>query len=225
MAPTPSAPDRPLRRDAELNRQRILKAASEVFARRGLDVTMDDIAHHAGVGVGTVYRRFPDKELLIDALFEDRIGRLTEVAEQALAKSDPWEGLVLFLERGLAEQAADRGLKEVVLGTHHGRERVARARSQLKPIVDRLIERGKAAGVLRQDFESSDMAVIHLMLGAAVDFTESISAGTWRRYMRLVLDGLRPPQASLEPRALDDDELDTAMHSWPWRYRPAPRAD
>ena len=77
---------RPLRRDAERNRQRILAAAGELFAERGLAVTLDDIARHAGVGVGTVYRRYPDKELLIDALFEERLTALCEAAEAALER-------------------------------------------------------------------------------------------------------------------------------------------
>jgi AcrR family transcriptional regulator len=97
-----TSPTRPLRRDAERNRQRILAAAGELFAERGLSVTLDDIARHAGVGVGTVYRRFPDKNELIDALFEDRLKALCAAAEAALASDDPWDGLVLFLERGVA---------------------------------------------------------------------------------------------------------------------------
>ena len=222
MAPAPSAPktdpERPLRRDAERNRQRILEAAREVFAMRGLSVTMDDIAHHAGVGVGTVYRRFPDKELLIDALFEERIGMLVAVAEQGLAEPDPWDGLVLFLERGVAEQACDRGLKELLLGTVHGRDRVDRMRARLKPVVDELIARAKAAGALRADFEGTDLAVVHLMLGAAVDFTEDVKPETWRRYLQLVVDGLRVDQRAAPPLsqpAMSEDELDVAMREWP----------
>jgi AcrR family transcriptional regulator len=227
---TPSTPSseaqRPLRRDAERNRQRILQAAGEVFATRGLSATMDDIAHHAGVGVGTVYRRFPDKELLIDALFEERIGMLVGVAEEGLAEPDPWDGLVLFLERGVAEQACDRGLKELLLGTLHGRDRVERMRARLKPLVDELIARAKAAGALRADFEGTDMAVIHLMLGAAVDFTEDVKPETWRRYLQLVLDGLRMDQHGPTPpaqSALDEDELDHAMRNWPGGGRRTPR--
>jgi AcrR family transcriptional regulator len=216
-----SGTERPLRRDAERNRQRILEAAREVFAKRGLDATMDDIADHAGVGVGTVYRRFPDKELLIDALFEERIGELAAIAEQALAEQDAWEGLVMFLEQGLAQQAADRGLKELVLGSHHGRERVAQARARMKPLVDQLVERAKAEGSLRDDVDSTDFALIHLTLGAIVDFTEKVVPETWRRFLDIVLDGLRahPGAPALRGRALADDELDTAMGSWPWRYR------
>src|SRR5215211_3742812 len=103
----------PLRADAERNRQRILEAAREVFADRGLDVTLDDIARHAGVGVGTAYRRFPNKEALVEALMVERIGELEALAQECLAQPDPWEGVAGYLERALAMQAADRGLKEV----------------------------------------------------------------------------------------------------------------
>src|ERR1700730_5924231 len=90
--------DRPLRRDAERNRQRILAAAAEVFTERGLDATLDDVARAAGVGVGTVYRRFPDKDSLVSELFRDRIDALVTVAEEACESADPWRGLVDFLE-------------------------------------------------------------------------------------------------------------------------------
>jgi len=89
--------ERPLRRDAERNRQRILLAAAEVFTQRGLEATLDDVARQAGVGVGTVYRRFPDKESLVAELFADRIDAMVAVAEQALAAPDPWQALVSYL--------------------------------------------------------------------------------------------------------------------------------
>jgi AcrR family transcriptional regulator len=85
---------RPLRRDAARNRQRILRAAAEVFTEHGLQASLDDVARHAGVGVGTVYRRFPDKEALAEALFEERLAALVGLAEQALAEPDAWVGLV-----------------------------------------------------------------------------------------------------------------------------------
>ena len=98
---------RPLRRDAERNRQRILKAASEVFNERGLEVSLDEIARYAGVGVGTVYRRFRTKEELVEALFVDRIDSIAAIAEKALEASDPWSGLVSFMEQ-MAEMLARR---------------------------------------------------------------------------------------------------------------------
>src|SRR3954463_1906613 len=99
MAPLTST-ERPLRKDAERNRQRILTAAGELFTERGLGVTLDDIARHAGVGVGTVYRRYADKELLIDALFEQRPEMMCAIATDALELADPWDGIVHFFEQG-----------------------------------------------------------------------------------------------------------------------------
>src|ERR1700722_6347926 len=97
VQPEPCHPVRPLRRDAEQNRQRILRAAAEVFTTRGLQATLDDVARQAGGGVGTVYRRFPDKDSLVEALFEERIQAVADLAEKALAEPDSWDGLVSFL--------------------------------------------------------------------------------------------------------------------------------
>src|SRR5215472_9190023 len=111
MAGSREAPaPRPLRRDAERNRQRILRAAAEVFTTRGLQASLDDVARHAGVGVGTVYRRGPDKESLAEALFEARIEAMGALAETALAEPAPWTALLSFLERAYPPLATDRGL-------------------------------------------------------------------------------------------------------------------
>lgn len=215
---TPAA--RPLRRDAERNRHRILEAAAEVFAERGLTITMDDIADHAGVGVGTVYRRFPQKELLIEALFEERVGELVAIAERALEEDDPWEALVGFLERAQALQATNRGLKELVLSTTHGRERVACVRERLAPLADALVERAQASGQLRPDVDGSDLPLVQVMLGAVVDVTRDVAPDTWRRMLAIILDGMRArdPQTPLPASALDAAQIDHAMRSW----RPSP---
>src|SRR4051812_49978584 len=110
----PDDADRPLRKDAERNRQRLLAAAGELFAERGLDVTLNDIAHHAGVGVGTAYRRFANKEEVIDALFEESLQDLASVANEALDDPDAWRALVTFLERSLHMQFGDRGLNQIM---------------------------------------------------------------------------------------------------------------
>src|SRR4029077_3987615 len=90
---------RPLRRDAERNRQRILTAAAEVFNERGLEGSLDEIARHAGVGVGTVYRRFRTKDELVEPLCMDRLDMVAALGEEAFAAPDPWSGLVSFMER------------------------------------------------------------------------------------------------------------------------------
>jgi len=209
--------EKPLRKDAERNRQRVLAAARELFAERGLEVTMDDIAHHAGVGVGTVYRRFPDRELLIDALFEDRMGDFRRLAEDALEVEDPWEGLVEFLERSLEMQAADRGLKSLVFSTAHGRERIARVRKQVSPLVDELVRRAQASGDLRPDLSPTDLAPLSLSLGATADFAGHISPDIWRRYFAIVLDGLRTKRTGLtrlEVEPLSEEQADDVMRTW-----------
>src|SRR3954462_3398719 len=101
-----------LRADAERNRQRILDAAGELFARKGLCVGLDEIARHAGVGVGTAYRRFANKDELVDALFQDRVDELAAVAGRALEHDDAWEGLKGFLEAAVELHVANRALKE-----------------------------------------------------------------------------------------------------------------
>ena len=203
---------RPLRRDAERNRQRILTAAGELFAERGLAVTLDDIARHAGVGVGTVYRRYPDKELLIDALFEERLKALCEAAEAALGVEEPWDGLVLFFERGGELQARDRGLKEIIADHAHGGECLIRARDRLRVLVTELFDRAKAAGVIRADAEALDTPMIFMMLGPLMERAHDVDPDLWRRYLGLVLDGLRPESATPLPRpALRPDQLDGVM--------------
>jgi AcrR family transcriptional regulator len=214
---TSAAPaERPLRRDAERNRQRILQAAGELFSERGLGVTLDDIAHHAGVGVGTVYRRFADKEVLIDALFEQRIGAICAIAAESLAQEDPWEGLVHFFERGLERQACDRGLKELLGCSAHGRGGVRDARDRLRPLVTAIFDRAKVAGVLRADVEPTDAPLITMMVGSIIDRTREVDPELWRRYLGIVLDGLRPARASastLGAPALGGDALGEVMRS------------
>jgi AcrR family transcriptional regulator len=207
---------RPLRRDAERNRLRILAAAGELFAERGLGVTLDDVAHRAGVGVGTVYRRFPDKDLLIDALFEQRIEAVCAVAEESLAQEDPWDGLVHFFERGLERQACDRGLKELLACSAHGRAGVQSARDRLRRLVTEIFDRAKEAGVLRADAAPHDAPLIQIMVGAIIDRTRSVEPDVWRRYLALVLDGLRPARVDARPLpapALSEAALDTVMRT------------
>jgi AcrR family transcriptional regulator len=215
MSPSPSAPaERPLRRDAERNRRLILDAAREAFADEGLHVTLDAIAARAGVGVGTVYRRFADKESLIDALFEDRIAEVVAIAEEASGHEDPWAGFVFWIEGVVAMQAADRGLKELLASSAHGHERVARAREHLLPLVTGIMERAQRAGELRSDLRANDMPLIGQMLSEVADYTRCVSPEAYRRCVGIVLDGLRERRdgaSELPVPALEDDHVDAIM--------------
>jgi AcrR family transcriptional regulator len=208
VAPT----ERPLRKDAERNRIRILEAAGELFAQRGLCVTLDDIARHAGVGVGTVYRRYADKELLIDALFEQRMEMMCTIAAAALEQDDPWDGFVYFFEHGSELQARDRGLKELLTCSAHGGGCVAEVRHRLRALVTQVFDRAKAAGVVRADADPFDAPLISFMVSAVMDRSRDIEPELWRRYLQLVLDGLRPCAASPLPvKALGAEQLDAVM--------------
>lgn len=209
MASTsPPASDRPLRRDAERNRLRILQAAREVFADRGFDATLDKIAAHAGVGVGTVYRRFPDKDALIDALFEERIGEVAAVGQRALSASDPWEGLVDFLQQASAMRAGDRGLRQALLS--RGAHKTERAREKLIPIVTELVARAQRAGALRADLDPLDLPLIDMMVSAVADLTREVSPELWQRALTIIIDGLattRQTPTPLPGKPLHRDQL------------------
>ncbi|MDP9345150.1 MAG: TetR/AcrR family transcriptional regulator [Actinomycetota bacterium] len=213
QATTAGDAERPLRADAERNRLRILEAAAEVFAERGLGVTLDDIARHAGVGVGTVYRRFPDKEHLIDALFEARIEEMVAIADAGLAHPDPFAGLVHFLEHGLELQATDRGLKELMHNSGLGAKRVAHARAQMAPRVLELVSRAHASGQLRADVAGPDMPLITLMLGTVIDITHDIRPDVWRRLLAIVIDGLRANPGAATPLPVPPLELDEVQRA------------
>lgn len=212
MSVTPT--DRPLRRDAERNRRRILQGAAEAFAELGLDATTDEIARRSGVGIGTFYRRFPTKELLIEALFEDRVAQLATLAEEALGSGDAWSGLVYFIDRATAWQVADRGLRQLVFSTAHGQARITRDRDRLGPLVHGLVDRAQRAGELRDDLSGSDIVLVQLMLTAAADFTREVSPDGWRRCMVLLLDGMRARRDAPTPLpspALNTEQITRVM--------------
>jgi AcrR family transcriptional regulator len=213
----PAAPARPLRRDAELNRRRILASAREVFGRRGLEATLDDIAHHAGLGVGTVYRRFPSKEHLVEAMFAERMEEIGKLAEEALKADDAWQAFVDFTWQAAELHSADRGLREIMLSNRFGHEHVAEEKARMVPLITRLVERAKAAGGLRSDFAPTDIPLLHMMVGSVVEFTAAVDPQLWRRCLAMLLDGLRaePGKATELPHPpLEAEEVDEAMSCW-----------
>lgn len=203
-----------LRADAERNRQRILAAAAEVFAARGLDASLEDVARVAGVGIGTVYRRFPSRTELVDALFEQRIDALVHAAQQAAQLGDSWKALVQFLEQAIGPQVEDRALTDLLLSNRHGTDRLLRVRARLQPLVGALVEAAQRDGHIRADVAVTDIPVLQMMLVAVGTFAHDVAPGLWRRYLALLLDGLRcrPAEASPLPmEPLDHDQLIAAL--------------
>lgn len=179
--------DRPLRRDAERNRRLIIATAKEAFAEHGLHVTLDDIAARAGLGVGTVYRKFPNRRALVGALFEDRIAEVAELAERAAAEGrPPWPAFVELITELAALHAEDRGLREVLLDDDRAAEQFAAALRQLRRPFSAVIERARADGALRADFAVQDLPVLMAMISAAADRT----GADWRRTLTWLIDGL-----------------------------------
>jgi AcrR family transcriptional regulator len=212
------AAERPLRRDAERNRQRILAAAAQVFTERGLDATLDEVARAAGVGVGTVYRRFPDKEALVAALFRDRVDNLVTVAEEACAAPDPWQAIVSYLEYAAAAMAGDTGLRQLMMFATYDRDQVCYARDRMRPVITRLVQRAQASGDLRGDFEAPDVKMIAFMLASLAEYTAAVTPDVWRRYFAMLIDGLRPSRgevSTLPAPAPTVRELGDLMHAQP----------
>jgi AcrR family transcriptional regulator len=202
----------PRRKDAERNRRRLLAAAREVFRDRGVAATLNDVAHHAGLGVGTVYRHFANKEELIDALFEDMVETVDGYLREAAEQPDAWLGLTRALQQTCEVQSFDRGLREVMLGTGRGPERQRQMRERVGPTVDILVARAQEQGTLRADVVPPDFPILQLMVGAVSDHLGQ--TGLWRRYLTIIIDGLRaqPGEPSPLPDVFaSDDQLQNAL--------------
>jgi AcrR family transcriptional regulator len=214
MATTKTTDQRPLRADAERNRQRILDAAAELFAERGLHVSLDEVAERAGVGVGTVYRRFADRDALIDALLQSRVEEFLEMVELAAANPDAWEGLIGFIEAGAEFHGRNRALKELMFSAPGSREWVDRVRTRVRPKVGAMVNAAKEQGRLREDLHVLDVPMLELMLAGAIEFTQDAKPDIWRRMLGIVIDGLkagrRPPEP-LHVKPMGDKDLEQAM--------------
>ena len=180
---------RPLRADARRNRERVLAAARETFAEHGLEAQVDDIAYRAEVGVGTVYRHFPTKEALVEAIAAAGYEEMCSIARESLELEDPWEAFSEFMWRGARMHRHDRAQCEIHSTRPDVAQRVAGDKHELLELVAQLIERGQAAGVIREDLSSDDMPTIWCSLGAAQQ--RSPDDARWERYLQVVLDGLR----------------------------------
>lgn len=196
---TAYARERRLRSDAERNRTRILAAAAEIFAADGLDASLEAIAASAGVGIGTLYRRFGDRDGLIDALFEERISAAAAIAQRALDYEDAWEGLEYFLRESSALHVADRGLREAMLSPQRGRERAARARQKVAPLAAQVLDRARDDGRVRQDLDVYDLPVFQLMLGTIGDIAGDVAPALWQRFLVILLDGMQASRTAPTP--------------------------
>ncbi|NBE96069.1 TetR/AcrR family transcriptional regulator [Nonomuraea sp. KC401] len=209
-----------LRADALHNRNRILEAAREAFGARGLDVPMAAIARRAGVGVATLYRRFPTRESLVEEVFADELNVCSSAIDDALADADPWRGFCTVIEQVTTMQVVERGFSAALLtrftaegtvegteeGTVEGAEDV-RARSEQR--LAELVRRAKAAGRLRADFDRSDLTLLLMANGGLAAGSTEVRLAASRRHVAYLLEAFRadrtapagplPPPAPLGP--------------------------
>jgi AcrR family transcriptional regulator len=188
MAIDPHTDERPLRADARRNRERILVAAREVCAQQGANVQIDDVARIAGVGVGTVYRHFPTKHALIEALVAEKFRVTIENIRAALEIEDPWEAFAAGLRTNAEVMAADAGLRDALIRLGPAARHSDADRAEVHALAARLIERAQAAGVLRADVTADDVGALMAGLSTSMAHPEV----DWRRQLEIMLDGLRP---------------------------------
>ncbi|MBA8990893.1 AcrR family transcriptional regulator [Curtobacterium pusillum] len=215
MSTTDSAPglERPLRADAARNRELILQTARKCFAERGISVTLNDIAHEAGVGVGTVYRRFADKDSLIEALLATKFEALNDAAARAAEEIDPREALRVYLMGVFEFRARDRALADAIVRAGTSRPSIVQERDRLEAQVTEIIHRAEQAGVVRVGFDYRDLPLLTTMLGAVADATRDTDPDAWRRYAQVLIDGVMPPAAPerLSGTPLGREALERAM--------------
>lgn len=200
---------RPLRRDAEVNLSRILVAARDVFAEHGYEASMEEIAIRADVGVGTLYRRFPNKADLLNAVVEAAHERKRQIVEAVLTDVAPEEGVFEFVRRCIAVPSCWRATISAppwrTTGTGLG---------QTTPLLEEILERSQAAGSVRPDIEVADIVVVLMAVRSIADVCDTKSSKASLRFLELLLDGLRPGHGALAHDPLTIAQLDRIL-----RYR------
>lgn len=210
----PSAPDRSeprLRTDAASNRARVLEAARTVFGRDGVAAPLTTVAREAGVGIATLYRRFPDRDALVAEAFAEALERYRSVATDAAAVADPWDSFVALVA-GIGEIEADnRGFTHVIQSATPALRPSDAEHAEGYARVVHVLERAQAAGVLRPDLSPEDLPVVSFAIAGILEATRDDAPDAWRRHLALVLDGCRPPAAGELPPPVPPRVMQRAM--------------
>ena len=194
--PSTQRPATRLRRDAQRNRDAILVAARQVFCELGLEAPLEEIARQAGVGIATLYRRFPNRAALVDAVLADTVEAHITVAERALATDDPWDGFAFYLEQSCRLQAADRGLNDVMGMRFPRATAVEAAKTRLFELVGQVVDRAQQSGQLRADITMEDLAFLNWANARILPAVRAAGApDAWRRHLGWLLDGFRADRA------------------------------
>jgi AcrR family transcriptional regulator len=181
---------RPKRADARRNRELLVTSARQVFAEEGGGASMEAIARHAGVGVGTLYRHFPRRIDIVEAVYRDDVDELVRAAEGAVAHLEPWPAVVAFLEDFVSYAQKKRTfLNELHEAFDKNPELRSQSRQRLEYAMGLVIDRAHRAGAIRADVASSDM----IQLVTPICTNASVTEDQSRRLLALILDGLKAP--------------------------------
>ena len=167
-----------------------MTAAADLFAERGVDVPLDEIARRAGVSIGTLYNHFPNRGALLEAALPDWAAEVDRLAAVAMADADPWRGFASFMDGLFVLQARDRSMNDAIARTPAGPVDVGAECGRAGGVLESVVNRARDAGVLRPDFDAADLAT---MIGA-MSKVIALSIGddaVWRRHLGFMLDGLR----------------------------------
>lgn len=197
----PTGDVRGLRADAERNRERVVEAARDLFAEQGLDASTNEIARRAGVGIATLFRRFPTRGDLIAAAFECKMRAYSQATEEALADPDPWRGFCSYIERVCQMQADDRGFADVLTMTFPTAKAFEAERDHAANQLTIVLERAKAAGQLREDFEHQDVPLILMANAGVVTATRKAAPDAWRRLVGYLIQAFAATNTDPLPEA------------------------
>ena len=198
------------RRDARRNRELLIEAAHELFTEQGLEAPLDVIARRAGVGNATLYRHFPSRAALVDAVFRDLLTDTIAVGERARATEDAWAGLTAYVQAVFAVLATDRGTNDLMTTHLEGVDSLQTVHAHNRQTVELLLRRGREQGSIRADVTAEDVLFALAALGRAVPaLSTAVGSEAWRRPLALLLDGLRPSPVTppLPSPALTADQL------------------
>jgi AcrR family transcriptional regulator len=173
-----------------------MDAAQRLFTSRGLSVTLDDIAAEAGVNVATAYRNFANKSELVQAFLQQITEQAITIAEEAAVVDDPWKGLTDFFTRTLRLMVENRGMHDVVTASYTA-DWMQHLEDRVNPALRTLLTRARKAGLVRPGLEPADLGVVLQMLATVTDIETADMHALVRRYLTLVLDGLRPADRKL----------------------------
>lgn len=202
------------RADAARNRERIIAAASALYATEGLNASMAAIARQAGVGKATLSRHFPTPETLINSVFAQHMAAYVQATEDALAMKDPWWGFVNYITQVCQMQAEDRGFAAVLTFTFTDAEEIEQLHARAYQGFLTIISRARETGHLREDFASEDLLLVLISNAAVIAATGPAASESWQRLVGHFLRGFAVPGAPLPqvPPAPSSEALYQAMN-------------